>query len=82
MLAMAQEGFDGVALSIGTDGVDGICPELTAGAIISARTLACDMAAQEYLDNNDSYHFFKETGDLIQTGPSGTNLGDLILVLR
>jgi glycerate 2-kinase len=82
MLALAREGFNGVALSIGTDGVDGICPEPTAGAIISARTLASGVAIDEYLDNNDSYHFFKKTGDLIQTGPSGTNLGDLVMILR
>ncbi len=80
MLAMAREGFDGVALSIGTDGVDGICPEPTAGAIISARTLSAGVAIDEYLDNNDSYHFFEKTGDLIKTGPSGTNLGDLIMI--
>jgi glycerate 2-kinase len=82
MLAMARSGFNGVALSIGTDGVDGMCPELTAGAIISPRTLKAGVAIDEYLDNNDSYHFFEKTGDLIQTGPSGTNLGDLIMILR
>lgn len=83
VLAMAGEiGPDTVALSIGTDGVDGICSEPTAGAIISARTLKYADEISHHLDNNDSYHFFQKSGDLIQTGPTGTNLGDLILILR
>ncbi|MBT6069333.1 DUF4147 domain-containing protein [Candidatus Peregrinibacteria bacterium] len=69
-----------VALSIGTDGIDGTCPVPTTGAITSQRTLTHNLNAKEYLDNNDSYHFFEQTQDLIQTGPTGTNLGDLNLI--
>jgi len=85
MLALARElkaDSPVVGLSIGTDGVDGICPEPTAGAIVSGRTIKNGVTIDEYLDNNDSYHFFEKTGDLIKTGPSGTNLGDLIMILR
>lgn len=83
MLAMANViNTETVALSIGTDGVDGLCPEPTAGAIISARTLDFAPQITAYLDNNDSFSFFQKSGDLIQTGPTGTNLGDLILILR
>lgn len=66
-------------LSIGTDGVDGICPEKIAGAIASASTSRKDIA--DYLKCNDSYHFFKKNNGLIKTGPTGTNLGDLVLIM-
>jgi len=65
-------------LSIGTDGVDGFCPRKTAGAIASPSTSRKN--AEKYLANNDSYHFFQKNGGLIKTGPTGTNLGDLVLI--
>lgn len=73
-------------LAIGTDGVDGICPQKTAGAVGTqetlkkAKELGLDMV--EFLDNNDSYHFFEKVDGLIVTGPTGTNLGDLMLIKR
>ena len=73
-------------LAIGTDGVDGICPQKTAGAVGSPKTLAkakkFDLSMARFLDNNDSYHFFEKTDGLIVTGPTGTNLGDLMLIRR
>jgi len=36
---------------------------------------------QAYLDQNDSYDFFDRLGDLIKTGPTNTNVGDLQVVL-
>jgi len=75
---------DFVVLSIGTDGVDGICPVKTAGAIATEKTLIkakkLKLNIQKFLNNNDSYNFFKKNGDLIITGPTGTNLGDLIII--
>ncbi len=62
-----------------TDGVDGFCPEKVAGAIANRETLEKGVSPLPYLKNNDSYHFFKKTGGLIITGPTGTNLGDLVL---
>jgi glycerate 2-kinase len=70
--------------SFGTDGVDG--PTDAAGAIVDSTTLARARAAnlpplETYLDANDSSTFFAAVGDLIQTGPTGTNVGDLQVLL-
>jgi glycerate 2-kinase len=74
---------DIVILSAGTDGTDG--PTDAAGAIADGATLARAQAlgldASAYLTNNDSYHFFQATGDLIKTGPTGTNVADIQLIL-
>ena len=70
-------------LSAGTDGTDG--PTDAAGAIADGTTLARAQAlglnAAAFLANNDSYHFFEATGDLIKTGPTGTNVADIQLIL-
>lgn len=85
-LAAAIEiaGLDGVTiLSGGTDGTDG--PTDAAGAIAdettAARASELGMKPREYLANNDSYHFFEPLGDLLMTGPTGTNVMDVRLVL-
>lgn len=74
---------DVVILSGGTDGTDG--PTDAAGAIANGTTIARAQAlgldAAAFLRNNDSYHFFEATGDLIQTGPTGTNVADIQLIL-
>jgi hydroxypyruvate reductase len=78
-------GTPAVFMSIGTDGVDG--PTDAAGAVIdsttSARVSTRGLAeARAVLDANDSYPFFAALGDLVQIGPTDTNVGDLqILVL-
>jgi len=69
--------------SIGTDGIDG--PTDAAGAIIDSTT-AQRAAAQRldpahFLNNNDSYHFFSALDDLVRTGPTGTNVGDVQVAL-
>ncbi len=72
-----------VILSCGTDGTDG--PTEAAGAISDASTVMRAQKnridPQEFLDNNDSYHFFKELNDLIITGPTQTNVMDLRVIL-
>ncbi len=72
-----------VVLSGGTDGNDG--PTDAAGAVVDYRTLqraeALGINAQHFLANNDSYHFFKKTGDLLITGPTNTNVMDLRILL-
>jgi hydroxypyruvate reductase len=73
-----------VVASVGTDGVDG--PTNAAGAIADTTTLARAKTAgldtpERYLDNNDSYRFFDPLGDLIRTGPTHTNVGDLQVIL-
>ncbi|MBM3149111.1 MAG: glycerate kinase, partial [Chloroflexi bacterium] len=47
----------------------------------TARLEEHGIAAEEVLLNNDSYHALKAVGDLIVTGPTGTNVNDLMLVL-
>jgi glycerate 2-kinase len=74
---------DVVILSAGTDGTDG--PTDAAGAVANGTTIARAQAlgldAAAFLRNNDSYHFFEATGNLIKTGPTGTNVADIQLVL-
>ncbi|HEX4595605.1 MAG TPA: glycerate kinase [Bryobacteraceae bacterium] len=69
-----------VVLSAGTDGTDG--PTDAAGAIADGSTIArSELNAAAYLANNDSYHFFESLGDLIKTGPTGTNVADVRIML-
>lgn len=77
--------FDRAALaSVGTDGIDG--PTDAAGAIVDTTTLARARgrgvpAPRRCLDRNDSYSFFDRLGDLVRTGPTRTNVGDLQVML-
>jgi hydroxypyruvate reductase len=72
-----------IVLSGGTDGNDGPTP--AAGAIVDQqsvqRGIQAGMKAAEYLRNNDSFHFFEKTGELLVTGPTKTNVMDVRLVL-
>ncbi len=70
---------DTLILSAGTDGTDG--PTDAAGAMVDGTTLARGRDAAAFLANNDSYHFFEAIGDLIKTGPTGTNVADIHLIL-
>jgi hydroxypyruvate reductase len=77
-------GPDAVVASVGTDGIDG--PTGAAGALVDRTTTARAAAAglappQHFLDDNNAHAFFLALGDLINTGPSGTNVGDLQIVL-
>jgi hydroxypyruvate reductase len=70
--------------SLGTDGIDG--PTDAAGATVDSETLVRAAAAglapvAAYLRENDSYTFFHALGDLIRTGPTRTNVGDLQITL-
>ena len=69
--------------SIGTDGVDG--PTDAAGAVVDGTTiergLKMGLDAQGFLDANNSYPFFKKLGDLIVTGPTGTNVNDVMIAI-
>lgn len=72
-----------VALCAGTDGIDGNSP--AAGAIVDsttierARRIGLDPA--DFLNRSDSYSFFVALGDAITTGPTGTNVRDLRVLL-
>jgi glycerate 2-kinase len=75
---------DNVAvLSGGTDGTDG--PTDAAGAIADgftvSRAAALGLDARRFLAENNSYRFFEPLGDLLKTGPTGTNVMDVHLLL-
>ncbi len=77
------DGLDGVVLAaLATDGTDG--PTDAAGALVDGTTLARARALgldpQQYLQDNDAYHFFEPLGDLLLTGPTNTNVNDLLFV--
>jgi hydroxypyruvate reductase/glycerate 2-kinase len=84
--AVEIEGVPGITLlSAGTDGTDG--PTDAAGAVVDGMTVirarARGLDADEYLRNNDSYTFFLKAGGLLVTGPTGTNVMDIqILVIE
>ena len=69
--------------SAGTDGIDG--PTDAAGAVADAATLRRAAVlrhdAKQFLVNNDSYHFFEQAGGLVKTGPTGTNVMDVRILL-
>jgi hydroxypyruvate reductase len=71
------------AASIGTDGIDG--PTDAAGAIVDSATITRARAGgatpEAFLDDNNTYAFFERLGDLIKTGPTATNVGDLQVIL-
>lgn len=72
-----------VFLSGGTDGTDG--PTDAAGGIVDGFTISRGIekgiSAEICLKNNDSYHYLKETGGLLVTGPTGTNVMDIQVLL-
>jgi len=78
-LALAAARGRGVALAaFSTDGMDG--PTDAAGAFVDGRT--CEgMDPGPYLANNDSYSFLEKTGNLLKTGPTGTHVADVVILL-
>jgi glycerate 2-kinase len=82
--AIAIDGWGGISMfSAGTDGTDG--PTDAAGALVDGTT--CGRAREAGLDprafllENDSYSLFESLGDLLKTGPTRTNVMDIICVL-
>jgi glycerate 2-kinase len=82
--AIAIDGWEGISMfSAGTDGTDG--PTDAAGAMVDGTT--CGRARELNLDphafllENDSYSLFESLGDLIKTGPTRTNVMDIMCVL-
>jgi hydroxypyruvate reductase len=82
--ALAIAGAPNVVIAaFATDGVDG--PTDAAGAVVTgdtiARARALGLDPKKHLDDNGSYPFFAALGDLIVTGPTGTNVNDLLFGL-
>jgi hydroxypyruvate reductase len=69
--------------AVGTDGIDG--NSTAAGAIVDGSTLArardAGLDPRAALAANDTYPFFERLGDLIVTGPTGTNVGDVFVAM-
>ncbi len=72
-----------VIVSIASDGKDntefagGICDIIT-----KQKATRFGLDAVDYLNRNDSYHFFEKTGDYVETGDTGSNVSDLIVGVR
>lgn len=82
--ALEVDGEPGVVVaSVGTDGRDG--PTEAAGGMVDGSTVARGRAAgldaRDALERNDAHTFLRAAGDLVVTGPTGTNVNDLVLVL-
>ena len=82
--ALLINGYENLMIaSIGTDGTDG--PTDAAGAIADGhtveRTKKMGINIMDYIQNNDSYNFFKQLGDIIITGPTNTNVMDIRIIL-
>jgi glycerate-2-kinase len=81
--ALKIDGMDAVVVALATDGIDG--PTDAAGAMVDGWTMArarsMDLSPIEHLDENDSYGFFDALGDTIVTGPTGTNVNDIAIIL-
>jgi len=82
--AIEIEGLEGVTIfSVGSDGTDG--PTDAAGGIVDGES--AQIMQEEnvdpivHLNNNDSYRALNASGDLIMTGPTGTNVNDLMVIL-
>ena len=73
---------DVIVAALATDGNDG--PNDATGALVDgstvARARALGLDPDAYLANNDAYHFFDALGDLLITGPTNTNVNDLLFV--
>ena len=83
-LAQGLQGQPNVyALAADTDGIDGV--EDNAGAWVEPATLsraaALGMTIEDYLERNDAYAYFAALGDLVNTGPTFTNVNDFRAVL-
>lgn len=83
----AAEGIAGmqnaVVFSVGSDGTDG--PTDAAGGFADGRTAGLlgekNLRVPEVLEENDAYHALDSLGNLLRTGPTGTNVNDLYLLL-
>ncbi len=81
--ALALQGHPGVTVvSLATDGTDG--PTESAGAMVDGETVArgaaVALSAADHLARHDAYPYLVATQDLLQTGPTQTNVNDLLFV--
>jgi hydroxypyruvate reductase len=87
LVLSAAEGLEGIpnaaVISIGSDGTDG--PTDAAGGYADGTTAAAlrtaGISIPSVLRRNDAYHALKEIGGLVFTGPTGTNVNDVAILL-
>jgi len=84
ILAMERLGFDRfICLSCSTDGIDYI--KDAAGSMVDGTSLMqarkIGLNPKRLLNNNDSYHFHKPINTLVKTGPTGTNVNDIQIIV-
>ncbi|GAB4444334.1 MAG: glycerate kinase [Anaerolineales bacterium] len=82
--ALELRGLENAMLiALATDGEDG--PTDAAGAAATGETCQrgerLGLDAADYLSRNDAYHYFEALGDLIRSGPTGTNVNDLVFLI-
>jgi glycerate-2-kinase len=82
--ALSIAGMEDITwLSAGTDGIDG--PTDAAGAMVDGETISKAKAegldAEQFIVENNSYHFHQQMGTLLKTGPTGNNVMDTTIVL-
>lgn len=74
---------DTVVFSVGSDGTDG--PTDAAGGMVDGQTeeklTKAGLSVHQVLGDNDAYHALERVGGLIHTGPTGTNVNDVAVVL-
>jgi glycerate 2-kinase len=80
LTAQAIAGTDAVFAAFATDGVDG--NSSSAGAIVDGTTVERGGDPEPALEASDSATYLMATGDLLQTGPTGTNVSDLWVLWR
>jgi hydroxypyruvate reductase len=78
-------GLENVMLiALATDGEDGPASD-AAGAVVTGesagRAVSLGLSAADHLSRNDAYSFFESLEDLLKSGPTGTNVNDLIFLL-
>ena len=82
--AQGIDGLDGaLVFSLGSDGTDG--PTDAAGGMVDGRTAALlrdrGLSIRQVLEDNDAYHALERADGLIFTGPTGTNVNDVSVLL-
>jgi glycerate-2-kinase len=71
---------DRVLLAAGTDGIDG--PTTVAGALVDRSTVCAPDEAERHLANNDSWTYLNAVDHHLETGPTETNVADLVILAR
>ncbi|MBU4347990.1 DUF4147 domain-containing protein [Patescibacteria group bacterium] len=71
LVSFASDGRDN------SDNAGGICDIIT-----KKKALKKNLNIEKYLKNNDSYNFFKEIGDFLNTGDTGSNVADIIIAIN